>query len=246
MIISIGSNGNEKTLTRKVHITANGEEKDLVRKVYIDGNGQEKTIFASMFLTPLGSGQSFNIKNLFPRIWQDINIDNFFFSIANNVSCQSTQNYSQWGANVHLSFSKSYSNGILTCSNVAQANPSARSENGNVNVSLLCKRKLNSNSKFVKIFDLGNGTSFNISQIYEKYNELNANNFFFTTTGTYDITDYSPSPSYEYAEAGGGREIVKNYNAQTGTIAFYFHDYVNRKHGGQVSQNTAVHAYLIV
>lgn len=86
-----------------------------------------------------------------------------------------------------------------------------------------------------RIVDLGVGQTFDVSSIYDKYNELTIDNFYFTTMANASITENRPTGLYYVVD-----NFVKNYNSSTGILTMY----------GSVSGDTTaranVHAYLII
>lgn len=100
----------------------------------------------------------------------------------------------------------------------------------------------------VKIYDLGTGGSFNVSNI-KGYQNFTADNFMYyiTSAGSGNImpaSSHSGNP-----RAGSGISVSRNYNNSTGvfTVSIYstlwvdFDGSIHNAHG----LNSTVHAYLI-
>lgn len=104
---------------------------------------------------------------------------------------------------------------------------------GNKEISSIKKGESELWSNF-KILDLGTGTSFNVANVYSKYDRLTVDNFYTNTSSAYQnrggVTD-----------AGTTMRTIKSYNAQTGILTFYL-----GWDSGMAGTVVSLHAYLVV
>lgn len=100
----------------------------------------------------------------------------------------------------------------------------------------------------VKIYDLGTGTSFNVSNI-KGYQSFTVNNFLYYVTSAGGGNIMSASSHNGDPRAGSGISVGRNYDNSTGTYSVSIKstlwvDFDGAIHDASGS-NSTVHAYLI-
>lgn len=92
-----------------------------------------------------------------------------------------------------------------------------------------------------KIIDLGEGTTFNVANFYQKYRELTIDNFFFTSVSSLSKALWYRLDDGERKDIGAITRVEKSYNSSTGVLTL--RNYLKVIDG--VSYNK-VHAFLVV
>jgi hypothetical protein len=98
-----------------------------------------------------------------------------------------------------------------------------------------------------KVINLGTGTSFDVSSIYSKYDELTANNFFIMAANTASGTSGTGTISVGSGSAGSWgfqAQLVKSYNSSTGILTAY--NAIKEGHDNSVRGTGSVTAVLVV
>lgn len=180
----------------------------------------EHLIWENNKIVDLGWGKSWDIKSLFPNLYQDLTIDNFFLLSANNVSGSDTVvGTGRLGLASGIVKSYDASTGVLsfyTSYNYGQMTNTVRA----VMV-----------SKLDKLTYVGYGTSFNVKNIFPNdYQNMTVDNFLVKTirhwnsdTGLPYGYDYHGSRSISGTwTADGNFTFHKSYNASTGVLTVYF------------------------
>lgn len=191
------------------------EDKEIQRVLFGD-----KLVWENNKIVDLGWGKSWNIAELFPNLYQDLTVDNFFLLSANSVSGSDridgtgrlalasgiAKSYdSSTGA---LSFYTSYNYGEMT---------------NTVRAVLV--------SKVDKLTYVGYGTSFNVRNLFPNdYQNMTVDNFLVKTirhwnsdTGLPMFYDYFGNRSVSGTwTASGNFTFHKSYNASTGVLTVYF------------------------
>lgn len=143
---------------------------------------------------------------------------------------------------------KSYNatTGVLTCYNQMnadwRASDQTRYSNKNTNCGVkvfVPKSKIADSKKVIKMISLGNGQSFDISQVYSGYKNLTANDFFITS---YDyINDSEHGGTSTSSSAYLNLSIQKSYDANTGMLSISCHSDIS----GSRVHNTNVNCHLL-
>lgn len=189
---------------------------DEIQSVWIG----DKVIWENNKIVDLGWGKSWNIKNLFPNLYNKLTVDNFFLLSANSVNGSDTVvGTGRLGLASGIEKSYNASTGVLsfyTSYNYGQMTNTVKA----VMV-----------SKLDKIKYVGYGTSFNVKSLFPNdYMNMTANNFFVKTirhwnsdTGLPYGYDYHGSRSISGTwTADGNFTFYKSYNASTGQLTVYF------------------------
>lgn len=172
----------------------------------------DKEIWGGSKVIDLGSGQSWNIKTLYPNIYSELTSANFFFASASSVSAldvttmRASDTERDWGGFTG-SITKSYNatTGILT------AYSYIKSTQGNVRMFMVTKPQ--------KLVYLGNGTSFSVRS-REDYARYTNDNFLIGGADYLSIGAWFYPAGYDYSYAGTGTlSVSKTYNASTGVLS---------------------------
>ena len=183
-------------------------------------------------LVDLGVGTSFNVRNVLPNDYQNLTADNFFiYSLTGtNGGSGSTSSAMVNVGSSESTLVKSYnaSIGILTCCNKMEANwrDSDQTQYSNKNTScgvkvFVPKKRIANSQKVNKMIYLGEGQSFDVSQVYSDYRKLTADNFY--------IKSYKRISYSEGTGAGGSVSVwlslslAKSYNTNTGALTISCH-----------------------
>ena len=101
-----------------------------------------------------------------------------------------------------------------------------------------------------KVFDLGTGQSFNVTNIYPKYKELTIDNFMITSASSCSSGWRSDANGPGAIRGGGSSSLSRSYNPNTGIANIYLYNSSNGRAevGGSDSGSATgnVHAYLVV
>lgn len=171
----------------------------------------DKLVWEGNKVIALGTGQSWNIRTLYPNLYNRLTSANFFFASANSVSELDTINMRasdtsrEWGGFTG-SITKSYdsSTGILT------AYSYIKNTRGNVRMFMCTKPE--------KLVYLGKGSYFNVSN-REDYESFVGDNFLISGADYLSIGAWFYPQGYDYADGGRGTlSVSKSYNASTGVL----------------------------
>lgn len=170
-------------------------------------------IWSNVKVVSLGSGTSFNIKNLYPTLYDKLTADNFFFRTADTASGtngirMNANATSREYAGFAVGIAKSYdsSTGVLSFYNYVSPGNSR-------NVSAVMVPKL------TKLIRLGNGRSFNVST-YEGYQNFTADNFLIQSADRLAFSNSYYPQGYTYDDSGSCTSTVpKSYDASTGVLS---------------------------
>ena len=169
-------------------------------------------IWEGIKVIDLGTNTSWNIKTLYPNLYRNLTVDNFFFMSANSVSANEmitmaeTETQRKWGGFTGGLY-KAYSNstGILNAYIYTKSNTNS------VRMVLVTKPE--------KLIYLGNGTSFDVTS-YSNYRNFTANNFLIKSATDLQIGMYFYPQGYMYRDSGTGTtSITKSYNSNTGIVS---------------------------
>lgn len=203
----------------------------------------ESLIWENNKVVVLGWGKSWNIRDLYPNLYNQLTADNFFFLSANTVTGSDSVSVAYQGDTQYISIrgglSKSYnpSTGVLSMYLY-----------NNSNSSNVCAVMV---SKPEKLIYMGLGTSFNVrSKFPNAYQSMTVDNFIVRTVSHWNNTGSSNglicnnSRSYPGNWSGTNREtFTKSYNPNTGVLTCYLNDTGNCDNIESWNRNSNVYVY---
>ena len=178
----------------------------------------EHLIWENNKIIDLGWGKTWNIQNLFPNLYQDLTIDNFFLLGATQVSGSDTL-VGTGEVSIYDGIQKSYN----ATTGVLSFNTYCNGTTGNVRAVMV--------SKVDKLTYVGFGTSFNVKNLFPNdYMNMTADNFLVKTMKHWNASSelsitYSYHGRRSYSgtwTADGTFRFYKSYNAETGILTVYF------------------------
>lgn len=188
----------------------------------------DKEIWGGGKVIDLGWGTSWDIKSLYPKLYNKLTADNFLLVAANTVSYWASMKPSgtyQEYTNCFDGIIKSYnaSTGVLEFRTQGDGDTSGIRTNS-VRVVLVVKLD--------KLTYLGYGTTFNVANVFPNdYKNMTVNNFALRTivhwntsgTATYSLCSRSGrvGDGYTTYSDDGQFGIVKSYDANTGVLRMY-------------------------
>lgn len=204
----------------------------------------ESLVWENNKIVLLGTGTSWNIRTLFPTLYNRLTVDNFFLLSANTVTGSDTVRVNYEGDTHYIyitgGLSKSYnpSNGQLSMYLYNNDNTSS------VRAVMVTKPE--------KLTYLGYGTTFNVKTRFPNtYQSMTANNFVIRTLNHWNSSGgrsygliCNNSRSYTGTWSGTNTETLnKSYNASTGILTCYLNDTGNCDNIDFWDRNSNVYAY---
>lgn len=183
-----------------------------------------KVVWENNKIILLGNGKSWNIKNLYPNLYNKLTVDNFFILSADSVTGSDSVHVAYEGDTqyIHIrgGLNKDYtpSTGALNMYLFNNGNSS------NLRAVMVSKPE--------KLVYCGYGQSFDIKRLFPtKYQTMNENNFVIKTVVHWN-GDGRPaglicnnSRSYPGSWSGSNTEkLVKSYSPSTGVLSCYLND----------------------
>lgn len=198
----------------------------------------------------LGSGTSFNVKNLLPDDYSTLSTSNFYlYGISGRLSGAGTTDiHTVSDASGTASLVKSYnsSTGVLSCYESLEG--SYRSASGNRELSgtgsvavavFVPNKKYTSYKKVTKLISLGTGQTFNVASIFPNYATLTTDDFYISTLN--NLGDGEHGGTSTTSGFNLSLSLDMSYNSSTGQLVLRGRN-LTRSHGYAYSNVTA---YLI-
>lgn len=209
---------------------------NIKRVRWTNANGTPFFVWDNLIVYDLGTGQSFNVRNVYSN-YSQLRKGNFFITTMDEATCSSrvvVTTYMQY-LNLKGNFYKSYnsSSGVLTAYNNAVGN--LVSNRGDVHAYLVVNTD--------KLIDLGTAQSFNVKS-YANYKKFTSNNFFIA-----EADDYEENRARTYEGTWTGSctmKLYKSYNTSKGLLTCYYYETGSNNSGSTdfLSRKMDVHVYL--
>lgn len=201
----------------------------------------ESLIWENNKIVNLGAGTTWNIRELYPNLYDRLTADNFYFLTFNSVSTSVVVNVQTGGSErlyIYGGVTKSYNpqTGILTFY------PYLNSSSATLTAVMVTKPE--------KLVSLGTGTSFNVrAKFPTNYMNLTADNFIVKSISHWNgggATGLVCNEVRNYAgrfDANDRLSFTKSYNASTGVLTVYANDYGNTDSNPYWNRNSSVSIY---
>ena len=201
----------------------------------------ESLIWENNRIVNLGAGTTWNIRELYPRLYDKLTADNFFFLTFSDAYTSVSVTVQSGGSErlyIYGGVSKSYNptTGILTFY------PYLNSSGANLTAVMVTKPE--------KLVYLGLGTSFNVRTYFpNSYMNLTVDNFIVKGISHWNgggSTGLVCNEVRNYAgrfDANDRLSFTKSYNPSTGVLTIYANDYGNTDSNPYWNRNSSVYVY---